>query len=619
MSHFAREDHAHEGAGGDGAGPETTRRIDGAGESVAGPDFPESAGEAVTLDAPSRAQHWEREVGGYRLVRRLGSGGMGTVYEALDGGGRPVALKMLHPHIAADPQARRRLAREVALMHRVSGTGVAQVLDAEVEDVEAFVVTELIEGPTLEEDLTAGGPFSAAEMAGLAHGLAEALEAIHASGVVHRDLKPSNVMLSPEGPVLIDFGIAQVADDVRLTQTGLVTGTPGYLDPEVISGADPGPAGDWWAWAAVILHAATARPPFGRGSSQAVLARVSTGRCDSDGLPGVVSGVLRRALDPDPSRRAAAEEVMSVLDAVAADPDSYLSDDAAATSPLVPGPSTSPPPPPDSAPDAGPEAGGRTAILPAVGYPAHEAPPPPRYPIEPGTDATRRMPADAPAAPNAWQPGLGGQNQTLATDPGHQPVPGWAILPRPRPFTVLAVGIGLSALAPILPGVFLLTAAVVLLGAAMTGWASRARRTARMRRGVRPGDTARMIVALPWSLLRGLVALLPGLLLGAGAAAALWWVTPEIAGRAAEPAWGQEPVVLGIAAAVALTVVWLTPTSTSAREGARVWLAVVAPSAGYRAFVIAIFLLIAVVVAIGVLGDSLGAPTWAPFPITLTR
>ena len=264
----------------------------------------EDTGEAPVL----------REVGGYRLVERLGSGGMGTVYEALDADDRSVALKLIHPHVAADPAARRRLAREVSLLHKIKGESVARVLDAEVDGAEAFVVTELIQGPTLEEDVEAHGPFEPDELSGLAHGLADALAAIHGAGVVHRDLKPSNVMLSPAGPVLIDFGIAQVADDVRLTQTGMVTGTPGYLDPEVIAGAEPGTECDWWAWAAVLLFAATGRPPFGHGTMSTVLQRVASGNAQTDGAEEAVGAALRSALDPSPGRRLGHESVLDVLD-----------------------------------------------------------------------------------------------------------------------------------------------------------------------------------------------------------------------------------------------------------------------------------------------------------------
>lgn len=360
----------------------------------------------------------ERTVGGYRLLRALGSGGMGAVYEAVDGDGRHVALKLLHPHIAADPAARTRLAREVTLLHRVRDTGVAQVLDAEVEDAEAFVVTELIDGPTLEEDVARDGAYDADELSGLADGLAEALTAIHDAGVLHRDLKPSNVMLSDHGPVLIDFGIAQVADDVRLTQTGMVTGTPGYLAPEVVEGQDPSPAADWWAWAAVLTFAATGRPPFGRGSTAAVLGRVATGHVDVAGLPETVAGALRAALAPDPERRLGPAEVLRVLDGGPL-PDGALDDEpgaAARTQTLTSG-------------SAGPVvylpgAGGErpTQTLPALGGgPSQRASAAPGY----GPPATQPYDARPPAAqasgPTAALPSAGA-------------VPGTAALPRTTAF-----------------------------------------------------------------------------------------------------------------------------------------------------------------------------------------
>ncbi|MGO1738492.1 MAG: serine/threonine-protein kinase, partial [Actinomycetaceae bacterium] len=255
-----------------------------------------------------------REVGGYRLVRRIGSGGMGEVHEAIDGDGHRVALKLLHPHVAREPASRARLAREVALLHRVKDPGVARVIDAEVEDFEAFVVTELVDGPTLEADVAEHGAFSGEEVVMLAHGLADALRAIHGADIVHRDLKPGNVMLSRNGPVLIDFGIAQVVDDERLTQTGLVTGTPGYLDPEVLAGAEPSPACDWWAWAAVLVHALTARPPFGKGPTAAVLGRVATGRVDLEGVEPLLARALGAALSPDPAHRLDPGTVLRVVD-----------------------------------------------------------------------------------------------------------------------------------------------------------------------------------------------------------------------------------------------------------------------------------------------------------------
>jgi predicted Ser/Thr protein kinase len=252
-----------------------------------------------------------REVGGYRLLARLGAGGMGTVYKALDAEDRLVALKLLHPVFSADEAARERLRREVATLHRVRGEHVARVLDAEADSDEAFIVTELIDGQSLEDSIVEHGPMDAEELASLANGLAQALESIHAAGVVHRDLKPANVMLTDDGPVVIDFGISQLADDTRLTQTGMVTGTPGYVDPEVMRGADPGSAGDWWGWSAVLVYSATGRPPFGRGPG--VLMRVEAGRADVAGLHPRVAQVLRRALHPDPDRRMGTDTVLRAL------------------------------------------------------------------------------------------------------------------------------------------------------------------------------------------------------------------------------------------------------------------------------------------------------------------
>lgn len=255
------------------------------------------------------------ELGGYVLVRRIGSGGMGTVYEAIDADDRHVALKLLHPQVGADPEARDRLRREVATLHRVRHTGVARVLDAEADSDEAFVVTELVDGQTLEESVREHGPFEPDELASLAHGLHDALAAIHAAGVVHRDVKPSNVMLTDDGPVLIDFGISQILDDVRYTQTGLVTGTPGYIDPQMVAGAPPGEAGDWWGWAAVLVFAGTGRAPFGRGPMEVVLGRVARGDVDVAGLPPAIAAAFRASLAPAPEARQAPLALLAVLDA----------------------------------------------------------------------------------------------------------------------------------------------------------------------------------------------------------------------------------------------------------------------------------------------------------------
>ena len=251
------------------------------------------------------------EIGGYRVLGALGSGGMGAVYRAVDADGVTVALKLLHPHLTADPDARARLEREVANLRKVRHPGVARVLDAEIESTEPFVVTELVPGTDLATRVRERGPLAGAELVELAEGLRAALARVHAVGVLHRDLTPGNVMTP--GPVLIDFGIAQDATDERVTSAGFAVGTPGYLAPEVLDGAEPAAAADWWGWAAVVAFAATGRPPFGPGPTPALLARVRAGDPDLAGLPAGTAAALASALARDPADRATPEEVVARL------------------------------------------------------------------------------------------------------------------------------------------------------------------------------------------------------------------------------------------------------------------------------------------------------------------
>ncbi|MDO4243984.1 MAG: protein kinase [Actinomyces sp.] len=269
------------------------------------------------------------DVGGYRLVRRLGAGGMGVVWEVADASGHHVAMKILHPQIAADPMARRRLDREASVLARVKDSRVARILDIETGDGAdgtgvTFVITELIDGPTLQFEVDHEGAYDLStdirDLADLAHGLADALSAVHDAGVIHRDLKPSNVMLGAQGPVLIDFGIAQVADDVRLTQTGQVTGTPGFIPPEMLDGDEPSPAVDWYACAGVLLFAVTGRAPFGSGPWQAVFRRVYAGTPELGDLEEECPALARaftRALAPAQGERLAMADLLNVLDEVA--------------------------------------------------------------------------------------------------------------------------------------------------------------------------------------------------------------------------------------------------------------------------------------------------------------
>ncbi len=245
-------------------------------------------------------------LGPYRLQDRLGEGGMGVVHLACAPDGGLVALKVLRPWVAEDVNARRRLIREVDTMRRVRSLYVAEVLDADVNGEYPYIVTRFVSGPTLDDLVRKQGPLSDAGVQRLAIGLAEALKAIHAAGVVHRDLKPGNVMLSDSRPVVIDFGIAQAPESTRLTQTGMVMGTPGYLAPEVIEGKPSTPASDVHAWGATVAYAATGRQPFGSGSFETIFFRVIAGRADLAGVPATLVPVIAAALDRDPARRPSA-------------------------------------------------------------------------------------------------------------------------------------------------------------------------------------------------------------------------------------------------------------------------------------------------------------------------
>jgi Protein kinase domain len=254
-------------------------------------------------------EHLPRTLGPYRLQDRLGEGGMGVVHLARDPEGRPVAVKVLRPLGADGPDganARRRLAREVETMRRVRSPYVAEVLDADVTGEYPYIVTRFVAGPTLEEMVRARGPLSGRGLRRLAHGMAEALAAIHAAGVVHRDLKPGNVMLTDDRPIVIDFGIAQAGDATRLTQTGLVMGTPGYLAPEVIEGQPSSPASDVHSWGSTMAFAATGHLPFGGGSYETIFYRIISGRADLAGVPAPLVPLITAALARDPSHRPSA-------------------------------------------------------------------------------------------------------------------------------------------------------------------------------------------------------------------------------------------------------------------------------------------------------------------------
>ncbi|MER5322065.1 serine/threonine-protein kinase [Streptosporangium roseum] len=253
-------------------------------------------------------------LGPYRLLRRLGEGGMGVVHLAVDPQGRQVAVKVLRAEVAGDDVARRRLSREVETMRRVRSEHIAEVLDADVTGHRPYIVTRYVPGQPLDELIKQDGPMGLPALLKVAHGVAAALAAVHSVGVIHRDLKPGNVLILDGQPVLIDFGIAQAVDATRLTQTGMFIGTPGYLAPEIIEGHEAGPEVDVHAWAGTLVFAATGQPPFGKGTLEMIFYNITAGKADVDAVPAPLRPVLRAALQRDPAKRPRATELAAQVE-----------------------------------------------------------------------------------------------------------------------------------------------------------------------------------------------------------------------------------------------------------------------------------------------------------------
>ena len=250
-------------------------------------------------------------VGKYQIHGRLGSGGMGRVFLARTPGGRTVAVKLIRPELAQDPGFRERFAREVAAARKVSGAFTAPVIDADLDAPQPWLVTSFIEGLSLADAVEARGPMPADEVIGLAAGLAEGLEAVHAAGVVHRDLKPSNVLLASDGPRIIDFGIARAADSARLTGTASIVGSPGFMSPEQARGRKCGPPSDVFSLGSVLAYAVTGEGPFGSGTPDVLLFRVVHSQPATDRIPAQLRPIIERCLAKDPQLRPTTGELLS--------------------------------------------------------------------------------------------------------------------------------------------------------------------------------------------------------------------------------------------------------------------------------------------------------------------
>lgn len=290
-------------------------------------------------------------VGGYTLISRLGSGAMGSVWRVRDDGGHQYAMKILRDSLAEEDAsgersrdqltARERLRREAMALQKVRHPGVCGIVDMELDDALAFIVTELIDGKNLREDVRANGRYVGDDLERLGRKLIEAVKAVHAAGIVHRDIKPTNVMVSNTGPVLVDFGIAMGEGESHVTRTGLVMGTPGFIAPEIIDGAESDEMSDWWSVASVLAFAATGEPVFGTKPMMAVLERAAAGSANLAGLPAGTMAAFRSALNPDRTKRCTPDELLQAIALDALNPQAW---DAADTAGSAAGtPETMPP------------------------------------------------------------------------------------------------------------------------------------------------------------------------------------------------------------------------------------------------------------------------------------
>ncbi|MBG0812868.1 WD40 repeat domain-containing serine/threonine protein kinase [Planomonospora sp. ID82291] len=382
------------------------------------------------------------QLGEYRLLGRLGEGGQGVVHLGEAPSGTRVAIKVLHAHVAGDPDVRRRFLREVEAARRVPPFCTARVLDVGTAGDQPYVVSEFIDGESLEQRIRSRGPLDPRDLERLAIGTATALAAIHRAGIVHRDFKPANVLLGPDGPRVVDFGIARGTD--LATTSVSVMGTPPYMSPEQLSGGRIGPPSDLFSWAGTILFAGTGRTPFGRDVALATLIyRILHQECDLTGLPDGLRPVVGRCLAKAPEHRPTAEEVLLALITGngAVRPGAAMPGGDLLTTAMgrmgQPSPQAGPPaqggPPPGGPPPGGPplpvgppspqEASGRgrpgaapppgpSRTVPPPGGVVPTAPPGGAFPAEPPTGPSRTVPPPGgvlPAAPPTG-PARGGQD-----------------------------------------------------------------------------------------------------------------------------------------------------------------------------------------------------------------
>jgi serine/threonine protein kinase len=389
-----------------------------------------------------------RWLGRFRLLGRLGEGGQGIVYLGEGPAGEPVAVKVLKT--GADPRARDRLSREMAAAMRVAQFCTARVIDSSVDGPLPYIVSEFVDGPSLQERVSERGPLYDGDLDRLMLNTARALRAIHRVGIVHRDLKPANILLGPDGPRVVDFGIARAIDADVPTQ---MVGTPAYFAPEWLRNEPPTPASDVFAWAGTMVFAATGRPPFGPSTNlHALLNRVANEDPDLSGIPQRLLSLLEQCLDKDPARRPTAAEVDERL------LDAHVSGEAEQR-PEGPGPVRTrrvTPPPADPTTPSGPteppgrEAPSGTGRAPAGRSAPQETAPPRQEPIRAATTQASVPPADPGPVPERAPHPRHVPEPLEPAEPAEPSPPGWQGERGRRValfaglLLIIAVGIGLA-------------------------------------------------------------------------------------------------------------------------------------------------------------------------------
>ncbi|WP_084075153.1 serine/threonine-protein kinase [Demequina sp. NBRC 110052] len=515
-------------------------------------------------------------IGGYTVLATLGRGGSGAVYQVRDEGGDVAALKLVDA--ASDPVAAQRLAREVHALQSLRHEAVPRILDAELDGDDTFVVFEYIPGDSLWQYVQDHGALVGEELANLAERIASALEAAHAAGVVHRDVTPSNVMMGPRGPVLIDFGLAHRTYDERLTRDGLVSGTAGYVAPEVIDGAEPGPIADRWSWASTVAYAMTGTAPFGSGTG--AISRTLEARVELPDVPGAdaLGAALSREISARPGMRDVVAALRGATEVLGAAPDPTLV--AAGTAVMPQGML------PDGVGE--PEAWAGEDAHTDEGV-AHDGQSDDDWADEEWTEE------DWEDDPDALPPPREGRNLMVLS---------WH----------LAVA-GAAALAPVVALVAMTLGAIVSRAVHRRAAALAA---SRARRGERRGDAVVQTIGMPWHLLRGAAEALPAVIvaavLGVGVGALVWWMVsvgllvPE---TPAGLAWGRAGALV-LAGLVTAAGMWWGPFAEATRDGARRFALGLAPTKGVAAawVIVAVTIIGVVVVAVWAQVD----PRWWPLP-----